>query len=421
MEFRLTRDDPVEPQNKEIADLVEATKSKADSKQVIKRLGAVKAECEKGLVHRVVLGKAGAYSALLDTLAAYRAYKDVSKHCFRTLIALMKKQPDLLDDRGVDVILSYLEKDSDPDLKKFSLKWTRQCSIMHEMNRQKIFNANIVRYLKQTLTVSISEVVKEALAVCRVLVLDDDVRVEYGKAHEHARIIANETLCSLVSLLNRYQQDETMIAEIMMTITALLVREEFCQKLEDAGAFEIIKAIMTQFESHEKILKQCFKLLKAVSGNDNCKLHIIERTFAPIITAVLDANKVSAQVAISGLQCVAALALRCPQNSKALLDEGFAEVVVGIMKLHADEETVQKTASWAVRNMVSRNKSHGRNFLSLGIEDLLRADLEKFEGIEYDVKAALRDLNCNVNLKEEWTGTGGALTTGFTFTNVEWS
>lgn len=75
---------------------------------------------------------------------------------------------------------------------------------------------------------------------------------------------------------------------------------------------------------------------------------------------------------------------------------------------------MQKTGSWAIRNMVSRSKYQVSKFLELGIEEVLQEDLKRFKEIEYDVKSALRDLGCKVALKEEWTGKGGALTTGVT-------
>lgn len=46
----------------------------------------------------------------------------------------MTKQPDLLDDQGVEEISLYL-KHEDPELKRLILKWSRECCIMHEINR----------------------------------------------------------------------------------------------------------------------------------------------------------------------------------------------------------------------------------------------------------------------------------------------
>lgn len=45
-------------------------------------------------------------------------------------------------------------------------------------------------------------VVKEVCVVLRALTLDDDVRHEFGKAHEHAAAIARQTLYTLTELLS---------------------------------------------------------------------------------------------------------------------------------------------------------------------------------------------------------------------------
>lgn len=52
------------------------------------------------------------------------------------------------------------------------------------------------------------------MGVCRALVLDDDVRVEFGKAHEHARIIASECLCALTNLLSRKYSFSKYLVEV---------------------------------------------------------------------------------------------------------------------------------------------------------------------------------------------------------------
>lgn len=62
--------------------------------------------------------------------------------------------------------------------------------------------------------------------------------------------------------------------------------------------------------------------------------------------------------------------------------------------------------------MVSRSQYQCAKFIELGAEKVLNQNLEKFKDTQYDIKAALRDLGCNLTFKEEWTGKGGALTTG---------
>lgn len=65
----------------------------------------------------------------------------------------------------------------------------------------------------------------------------------------------------------------------------------------------------------------------------------------------------------------------------------------------------QRNGAWAIRNMVSRSRDQCPTFLSHGAEEALREAMDIYPDILQDVKAALRDLGCNVALKEEWTGT----------------
>lgn len=68
-------------------------------------------------------------------------------------------------------------------------------------NSQKIFNAGILEHLKPQLSHADSGLLRAALAVMRALCLDDDIRVEYGMSHDHARTIASDTLCAITELL----------------------------------------------------------------------------------------------------------------------------------------------------------------------------------------------------------------------------
>lgn len=93
---------------------------------------------------------------------------------------------------------------NDQQILQLTLKWIRECCIKHELNRQKIFNADILNDLKSVLTAKETSVavVKEVCIVLRALTLDDDVRHDYGKAHDHAAAIARQTLQTLVGLLS---------------------------------------------------------------------------------------------------------------------------------------------------------------------------------------------------------------------------
>lgn len=80
-------------------------------------------------------GKTGVYNVLLNIYDNY-SEKNVKTNTLKVLIALMTKQPDLLDSRGVEFIMSNIKDDNqDFEIRRLILKWTKECCVMHEMNR----------------------------------------------------------------------------------------------------------------------------------------------------------------------------------------------------------------------------------------------------------------------------------------------
>ena len=65
----------------------------------------------------------------------------------------------------------------------------------------------------------------------------------------------------------------------------------------------------------------------------------------------------------------------------------------------------------AIRNMVSRRKDLTTVFLQAGVEELLQSAMKRTQRAPtVEIKAALRDLGCQIQLQEEWTGKGAAMT-----------
>lgn len=152
-------------------------------------------------------------------------------------------------------------------------------------------------------------------------------------------------------------------------------------------------------------MKEGLKLLRALAGNDTTKVHIVQKGAAPIVQNILLTHKENEQVAGYALACVSTLTLRVKENSTAFFETGIAENIADVMTLHPKSKNVQRNAAWAIRNMVSRSREQCEAFLTHGVEDLLNQAMTDHPSIVQDLKAALRDLGCKVNLKEEWTGT----------------
>lgn len=71
----------------------------------------------------------------------------------------------------------------------------------------------------------------------------------------------------------------------------------------------------------------------------------------------------------------------------------------------------QRQASMAIRNIVARRKDLTTVFIEAGVEDLLQTAMKRTQRAPtVEIKAALRDLGCQVQLHEEWTGKGASMT-----------
>lgn len=379
--------------------------SAANKEQICGHLATVVAECKLSVPHRVLAAKLGAYELIVGTLEKETALdKEVLAKLVAAANAIINKQPDVFSSKSLEVALRLLQSESgDSAVTCDLLRWLQKACILHEMNRQTIMDdGRVVKQFKRLIENSDSEVVKHACALFRFLILDDDIRVEFGKAHEHARTLANEMLPDITKLLFKFKSNQDLISDLFLTIASLTVRNEFCQVVEEAGGLKFIMDAMVEFPDSIKLLREACKLLKALAGNDTVKLHIIQQGAAPLLESCLNRYKDNETFARHALACVTTLALREKDNAQALFETGIAETIVQTMKIHAASKVIQRNGAWAIRNMVSRSREQCDTFLSHGAEDVLNAALTDHPSIAHDVKSALRDLGCKVHLNEEW-------------------
>lgn len=82
------------------------------------------------------------------------------------------------------------------------------------------------------------------------------------------------------------------MADLILTIASLIVRNELCLAVEEAGGLKYTLDAMVEFPDSMKIIRESFKLLKALAGNDKVKVHIIQMGAATIIEGALNRFKV---------------------------------------------------------------------------------------------------------------------------------
>lgn len=152
-------------------------------------------QCSLGFAHRYLAAQKDAYPTLLSCCQAAGDDNEVLSAALTALSALTDGQPDLLDSDGrhflMDTLRSHLE---DPALTCVGVRTVRHCCLKHEQNRQDFVKAGVLNLLTRAILCHVErpEVVKEACVALRVMTFDDDVRVPFGHAHEHAKMIVLE-------------------------------------------------------------------------------------------------------------------------------------------------------------------------------------------------------------------------------------
>lgn len=190
---------------------------------------------------------------------------------------MTNKNPDIFDAHAMKVVMQLLDTQKNERILVDTMRWIQKACLLHEKNRQLIVNEDIlVKHLKPLLERDEPLIVKNVCTCFRFFILDDDVRCEFGKAHDHARGIAQECLVELTQLQIKFKNSPEVLAELMLTIASLAVRNEFCQTVAEAGGLTSIMDSMVEFHEDIKIIRESFKLLKALAGNDTVKTDIIK-------------------------------------------------------------------------------------------------------------------------------------------------
>ncbi|XP_043233026.1 armadillo repeat-containing protein 6-like [Amphibalanus amphitrite] len=386
----------------------EAELSEPQLTRLAELLEAVRQFCAAGLPERVLAGRRGAYPALRACLRAGRP----EAAALRALAALQDGQPDLFAADDCALLLRLL--DARP---AETLPWATAVTLRHEENRQALAEAGLLARLAARLAdpAARRDQLPALLTLLRQMTLDDDVRVPYGRAHQHACQLVTEhaALDTLLALLKGAAEDAALAAEVLHAATKLCVRQEFCEQFAESGGVETMLDVMRANPDKVSLVGRSFFLIRTLAGSDKVKGHIMKAGAAETIVTTLDTLKTKTSVSEAAFAAIGALTLRSETNAGALAQAGAVPVMVSAMELHPTQPKTQKLACMAIRNMASRSPELRPAFREHGAEKLINAALQSHGPVlDAEARAALRDLDCKVTLKEEWTGHGGALTTG---------
>ncbi|XP_059016584.1 armadillo repeat-containing protein 6 isoform X2 [Mustela lutreola] len=370
---KVSADGPQEPTHDILQALDDLQESVARShpQEVSAHLTRFLEQCKQHKASRFLAAQKGAYPILLAAWKlAVASDQGLLLQALNALSALTDGQPDLLDTQGLQLLVVTLAQNADAaDLTCSGIRCVCHASLKHEQNRQSLVKAGVLPLLTGAITRHghCADVVREACWALRVMTFDDDIRVPFGHAHDHAKMIVQENggLKVLIEAAKAFSDNPSVLSELCSTLSRLAVRNEFCQEIVDLGGLGVLVALLANCSDHQVCEQSCAAL------------------------------------------CV--LALRKPENSRVIMEGGGALVALRAMKAHPAEAGVQKQACMLIRNLVARSQAFSQPILDLGAEALILQARAAHRDCEDVAKAALRDLGCRVELRELWTGQKGNL------------
>ncbi|XP_076465673.1 armadillo repeat-containing protein 6-like [Babylonia areolata] len=385
-----------------------------DTASVISDLATVEHECSIDLSHRCLAGSNQAYPTLLKALRKFAADERVISATLQAFCALVNGQPDLLDEEGSSLFIQYLSDFQEKsEVLLLVVRLIRLFCVKHESNRQAFVAKDLIKLLSGLLQSQQSspDLVKEICFALRVLTFDDDVRVPFGKAHEHAKMIVTEgdALKAILKISEVYSNNVGVLGELFLTLGSLAVRNEFCEEVLSLGGVQLILQAFEKNLSDKAIVRQALVVLRALAGSDKVKVAVVKQRGVELVVASMVKHASNAAIAEGACGVIATLTLRNPDHCTKVMECQGHEAVVQAMKIHPKDAAVQKQACMALRNLVARTREHSTAILELGAEALLNQAASKHKQCEDEAKAALRDLGCAVHLQERWTGQKGAL------------
>ncbi|XP_072924215.1 armadillo repeat-containing protein 6 isoform X1 [Hemitrygon akajei] len=371
-------------------------------------------QCSLNFAHRHLAAEKSAYATVLSSCRTMMSDGQRLLKGVQALAALLDGQPDLLDLEGQHLLLDILKQHQElAVLNAATFRAIHHSCLKHEQNRQDLVQCGVLPLLTGAIVShgTSADVVREAAGVLRVMTYDDDIRVPFGHAHDHAKMIVmeNNGLQVIIEAAkgSAFTENPTVLSELCCTLSRLAVRNEFCQDIVDLGGLNFMVALLADCIEHRELVRQVLGAFRAIAGNDEVKDAIVNAGGTDLIMLAMNRHMGSPQVCEQGCAALSMLALRKPENCQVIMEAGGAFLTLQAMKSHPAEVNVQKQACMLLRNLVARKPDFSQSILEMGAEVLIRQAKATHQDCEDLAKAALRDLGCSLELRELWTGQKG--------------
>lgn len=183
---------------------LELNKAGEKTQEIIDAFNSAKSKLEKDLSFRCFatnsLNAYSVFSQMLNNLDLTISFDDKLVVMFlAALQAYITQQSDVLDDAGRLALIKLLNQEQDntsniEPVVSALLRCLNTACVMNEPNRQFFVENGLCECLMHLFEKhkASNAVITDACQLIRALLLDDDLRVEFGKSHEHAKYIASK-------------------------------------------------------------------------------------------------------------------------------------------------------------------------------------------------------------------------------------
>lgn len=383
-----------------------------DVKEVMEKLAN---EFDKDISYRYQASKASDAAIMIyKACISYKDKREILKACMRAFASLLNGQPDLITPEGIVFVLQLVKDCEHMEEAALYLRILKFSATAQEGNRAVIMaNSGPSAILECAEKFKDKcDVVVEGCGALRALTLDDDIRVEFGKAHEYTKELVNEhhALERLFKLVKAHESDVGLASDVVQTLSKLMVRNEFCQQAVDLGTLDFVITMLAAHMDDTKFIRQSLALVKVMSRNDEVKRSVIKSQAVDLMMEILQLHQDSPTICESIFATLTTVSLRNPSHCDVIMSKQFAPLLIGAMERHNGHAGMQKQACMVIRNLVARTRNHQQAFISLNVEALInKARKRHGDVLDEESKAALRDLDLEVNLNCRWRNQNGSI------------
>ncbi len=179
----------------ELQSMISEPEDMIDNEKLTSNLHTFQTECDTDMAHRSLAATNKAYQTLYSLTQRNKGDLVLLVKVLDSLCSLCNGQPDLIDSDGMTLLCEIVkENGTNETILLSAIKAIRLNCVMHEKNRQAFVKKGLIPLMLSVIKDNREnhQVVKDASATLRGLTVDDDIRVPFGNAHEHAKMIVEK-------------------------------------------------------------------------------------------------------------------------------------------------------------------------------------------------------------------------------------